>query len=109
MIVISLKAVSLTLLICLTGCQAYWYPSADFGSSVNGAIALQTVDPDAAKKAPTVVRGMDGPSAKASVESYQKTFTRITPSGSAAGASGSSQGSSASSPSSSGSNTASPR
>jgi type IV pilus biogenesis protein CpaD/CtpE len=74
-----IKLVSIPLLLSLGACQNYWTASPDFGSSVNGAIAAQTVNPNAASQAPSDVKGMDGPSAKSSIDSYQNTFIRRSP------------------------------
>lgn len=60
----------------LAGCQAYWDPQPDFGSYVNGAVQAQVQNPKAPKGYPKSVVGMDGISANASVESYEKTFER---------------------------------
>ncbi len=61
-------------LFLLTACQADWYPQAGFGSSVNGAIAAQTVNKDAPRSVSRETQGMDGPAAKASIDNYQRSF-----------------------------------
>lgn len=63
-------------LLSLTACQAYWNPEPDFGSSVNGAIQAQVQNTNAPKGYPKAVVGLDGPAAKTSVETYQKSFER---------------------------------
>jgi hypothetical protein len=65
----------------LLGCQSGgWYPDDKFGSSVNQAISDQIAN----KNAPDVVNrssmGMDGPTAKSTIDNYQKSFEQ--PSGS---------------------------
>ena len=60
----------------VTGCQSVWDPEADFGSSVNGAVTAQVQNPKAPKGYPQTVVGLDGQSAKLSIESYQKSFER---------------------------------
>ncbi len=64
----------------LLGCQSGWYPDDKFGSSVNQAISDQIAN----KNAPEVVNrstmGMDGPTAKSTIDNYQKSFEQ--PSGS---------------------------
>jgi hypothetical protein len=67
------------LVVALTGCQAYWNAEPDFGSSVNGAIQAQVQNPNAPKGYPKALVGMDGPAAKTSVETYQKSFERKQP------------------------------
>lgn len=58
----------------ITACQADWYPQPSFGSSINNAITAQTVN----KNIPAMVdrenQGMDGPAAKATIDSYQRSF-----------------------------------
>lgn len=71
-----LKLISISSLLALGACQNYWAADPNFGSSVNGAVTAQTVNPNAAAKAPSNVKGMDGPSAKASIDSYQNSFVR---------------------------------
>lgn len=61
----------------LTACQADWYPQAGFGSSVNDAIAAQTANKDAPSKLNRETQGMDGPSAKASIDNYQRSFEQL--------------------------------
>jgi hypothetical protein len=66
---------SLTLL-CLSAsaCQSYWDAHPDLGSSVNSAIQAQKVNPAAPEGNPKPTKGLDGPAAKASVDSYQRSF-----------------------------------
>ena len=66
---------------CLSACQSNWYPESDFGSTVNGAVMAQAKNPNAPKGNPKLTTGLDGPAAKSSVDSYQKTFERkpVTP------------------------------
>lgn len=63
-------------LLGLAGCQAYWSPEPDFGNSVNGAIQAQVQNANAPKGYPKALVGMDGPAAKTSIETYQKSFER---------------------------------
>lgn len=63
-------------LLFLAGCQAYWNAEPDFGSSVNGAIQAQVQNVNAPKGYPKAIVGMDGPAAKTSIETYQKSFDR---------------------------------
>ena len=81
-----------------TACQSSWYPQVGFGSSVNDAVAAQTVNKDGPKEVKRDTQGMDGPAAKASIDNYQRSFeqtgtssmygsssnTIISPAGSAA-------------------------
>lgn len=62
-------------ILALTGCQPYWNPEPDFGSSVNGAIRAQAVNPDPPTGNPYAKGHMDGKSAKATVDNYQRSFT----------------------------------
>lgn len=74
-----LRIVSFSLLGCVTvfaaGCQSYWDTEPDFGSSVNGAIRAQAVNPNVPVGNPNAKAHMDGVSAKATVDNYQKSFT----------------------------------
>ena len=63
----------------LSACQSHFGADAHLGSSVNAAIQKQTINPQAAMNAPQEVRGMDGQSAKSSIDSYQNTFIRRLP------------------------------
>ena len=66
--------------ICLLiACQSHFGVDADLGSSVNAAIKNQTINPQAANIAPEEVRGMDGVSARTSIDSYQNSFIRRSP------------------------------
>ena len=71
----------------LSGCQALWEPSPDFGSSVKEAIRAQAVNPDQPAKSPRNPTGMDGPAAKASIDNYNYSFEQ-RPSTSPSGTSG---------------------
>lgn len=66
------------LLVCLglVGCQPYWYPEPEFGTTVNQAVSAQLQNPNAPKGTPKSVVGIDGEAAKLSVDSYYKTFER---------------------------------
>jgi hypothetical protein len=66
----------------LAGCAETRTPHFDdhFGNAVNGAKAQQTINPDASQNTDPVT-GMDGHSAKAAVDSYQKSFTAPEPVG----------------------------
>lgn len=64
-------------LFLVTACQADWYPQAGFGSSVNNAIASQIVNKDAPIRVNDEAQGMDGPSAKASIDNYQRSFEQM--------------------------------
>ena len=80
----------------LTACaQQGWDADTNLGKSVNNAIRAQSINPDGPPK-DRVLGGMDGVSAKATIDNYQKSF--IFPQiGSAAGGTSSSSGSSGSS------------
>ena len=69
----------------LSGCQALWEPSPDFGSSVKDAIRAQAVNPDQPAKTPINPTGMDGPAAKASIDNYHYSFEQRPASSSGAG------------------------
>ena len=71
----------------LTACQSYWYPEADFGATVNGAVRAQAVNPYAPVGNPNAKAHMDGVSAKATVDNYQKSFTAPARTGQAGGGS----------------------
>lgn len=58
----------------LAGCQSYWQAEPDFGSSVNGAIRAQAVNPEPPKGDPYAKARMDGVAAKKSIDHYQKSF-----------------------------------
>ena len=58
----------------ITACQSSWYPEVGFGSSVNEAIAAQTVNKENPKEIKRETQGMDGPAAKASIDNYQRSF-----------------------------------
>jgi hypothetical protein len=61
----------------LTACaQQGWDADMNLGKSVNNAIRAQSIHPDGPPK-DRVLGGMDGVSAKATIDNYQKTF--ITP------------------------------
>lgn len=69
----------------VSACQSTWYEGEDFGSSVTEAVASQTANPSApgSNKKPT--KGLDGPSAKAGVDNYQRSYENKTSTGSYAG------------------------
>jgi len=69
----------------ISACQSNWYEGADFGSSVRDAVTSQTANPAApdGNKKPT--KGLDGPAAKAGVDSYQRSFESKASSGNYAG------------------------
>jgi hypothetical protein len=75
------------IVLLLSGCQALWEPSPDFGSSVTEAIRAQAVNPDQPAKRPSNPTGMDGPAAKASIDNYNYSFEQ-RPSTSSSGSSG---------------------
>ena len=58
----------------IAGCQSYWNPEPDFGTSVNSAVRAQLVNPNAPVGNPNVNAHMDGVSAKKTVDNYQKSF-----------------------------------
>ncbi len=72
------------MILLLAGCQSYWDAEPGFGSSVNGAIRAQAVNPDPPTGKPYANAHMDGISAKATVDNYQKSF--IAPARSGQGA-----------------------
>jgi hypothetical protein len=61
-------------LLSLAACQSYWDAHPDLGSSVNSAIQAQKVNPVAPEGNQKPTKGLDGPAAKASVDSYQRSF-----------------------------------
>jgi len=73
------KIVLINMTLILSACQSHFAADANLGSSVNAAIRNQTVNPQAASMAPDEVRGMDGVSAKTSMDSYQNSFIRRLP------------------------------
>ena len=58
----------------LIACQSNWSPEPDFGSSVTSAVKAQEVNPSAPEGNKKVTKGLDGPSAKAGIDNYQKSF-----------------------------------
>ncbi len=74
-----LKIVIIHCSLILSACQSHFAADSNLGSSVNSAIQNQTVNPQAASMAPQEVRGMDGVSAKTSMDSYQNSFIRRLP------------------------------
>ena len=58
----------------LMACQSNWSPEPDFGSSVTSAVKAQEVNPSAPDGNKKVTKGLDGPSAKAGIDNYQKSF-----------------------------------
>jgi hypothetical protein len=73
------KIVLMNMALILSACQSHFAADTNLGSSVNSAIRNQTVNPQAASMAPDEVRGMDGVSAKTSMDSYQNSFIRRLP------------------------------
>lgn len=65
----------LSVVTSMTGCQSYWNPEPDFGSTVNDAIRAQAVNKNPPTGNPYATAHMDGVSAKATVDNYQKSFT----------------------------------
>ncbi len=65
----------IVVVLVLSGCQSYWNADSDFGSSVNGAVRAQAINPDPPTGNPYAKAHMDGISAKATVDNYQKSFT----------------------------------
>lgn len=65
---------SMIVLISLSACQTYWEAHPDLGASVNSAIQAQKLNPVAPDGNPKPTKGLDGPAAKASVDSYQRSF-----------------------------------
>ena len=65
---------TMIVLLALSACQSYWDAHPDLGSSVNSAIQAQKVNPAAPEGNPKPTKGLDGPAAKASVDSYQRSF-----------------------------------
>jgi len=63
-------------LITLTACQSQWVDTNE-GEAVNAAIYTQSVYPDGRKDVPTKASGLDGVSAKATIDNYQRSF--VTP------------------------------
>lgn len=63
----------------MTACSPYWNAMPGYGEAVNGAIMAQAKNPDAPNGNPKSVAGLDGPAAKNSVDSYQKSFIRTPP------------------------------
>lgn len=61
-----------SLILLLGGCAHQYQPEADFGSAVREAIARQTINPMGAGH-DGVSPGMDGASAKATVDRYVKS------------------------------------
>jgi hypothetical protein len=59
--------------IWLAGCATGYETPSDFGSAVRGAIAQQTINP-AGSSVSGVRPGMDGPSAKAAIDRYIRSF-----------------------------------
>ena len=65
---------TMIVLLALSACQSYWDAHPDLGNSVNSAIQAQKVNPVAPEGNPKPTKGLDGPAAKASVDSYQRSF-----------------------------------
>lgn len=70
----------LTVLLALTLAACTTTPKLDstFGSAVNTAKAQQTINPNASRNADPVL-GLDGTSAKTSIERYQESFQKPPP------------------------------
>lgn len=68
------------LAVALAGCAASRTPEFDarFGQAVNAAKAQQTLDPQAAAKAPAP-NGLDGPAANESIQRYRDSFKSPPP------------------------------
>ena len=61
--------------LCLSSCRAIWFDP-DEGSAVNGAIRSQSVYPDGSPaNAKKSIGGLDGAAAKATIDSYNRSFT----------------------------------
>ena len=63
----------------LSGCMSttpHW--DARFGEAARAAVALQVIDPEAARN-PDPVTGVDGKAAHGALEQYHKSFTRPAP------------------------------
>jgi hypothetical protein len=71
--IIRKSALSFSSLLLLSGCAHQYEPEADFGSAVREAIARQTVNPNGVGY-DGVEPGMDGASAKATVDRYIKSM-----------------------------------
>lgn len=62
------------LMTSLAACQSTWFPDSEFGSSVNQAIADQVANKNAPDPVDRNTMGMEGVTAKSSIDSYQKSF-----------------------------------
>jgi hypothetical protein len=71
---ISKVTLSVFSLLTLSACQSGWDIGADFGSTVNDAIKLQTIHADAPKTSIPPKEGLDGVAAKVAVDNYQKSL-----------------------------------
>ncbi|QWD96216.1 pilus assembly protein [Polynucleobacter sp. MG-6-Vaara-E2] len=79
----------LALCLAISGCQSIWQNEPDFGSSVTSSVQNQLVNPQAPLGNPKPTTGLDGPSAKATVDSYQRSFrTGTSPAGAVPGQTG---------------------
>lgn len=65
----------------IAGCQSYWNTEPNFGSSVNGAIRAQAVNPNPPTGDPYANAKMDGVPARKSIDNYQKSFDTPSPGG----------------------------
>jgi len=65
---------AMALLVMLSACQSMWDEPPEFGSTVNGAIQDQLVNPKAPIGNKKVTTGLDGGAAKGAVDNYQKSF-----------------------------------
>lgn len=64
------------IVVSISACQSYWEPDTHLGSTVNDVVKMQSANPQAPFDRPEAVKGMDGVSAKASIDNYQNSFTR---------------------------------
>lgn len=73
----STKYIALILALMLGGCASTTTPKMDdhFGEAVNAAKAQQTINPDASSDTDPVA-GLDGKSAKGTMDRYEKSFEK---------------------------------
>ena len=92
--------VFILILSALFGCQssALWNTGPNFGSAVNEVVQTQLANPNAPVGNPKVTSGMDGSSAKSSVDNYQKSFEVRVPTSSGVYPAGASYGTSSGAP-----------
>jgi len=67
-------SLAMAVFMMLSACQSIWDTSPEFGSTINGAIQDQLVNPNAPVGNKKVTTGLDGGAAKGAVDSYQKSF-----------------------------------